>query len=169
MEVVLCETRKCQSKKKIKYQWKHLTEQIVQVIINYNVMGDVLLLGSYPNIIVSGDTPSCPKSSKKKVPKKMSSQQKPITNEEKLIIINSYEEGIPPSLISKQIGKTVGSITKFYSRWKLDKDLPPKVKKNRSLIDGRMGMLIKNQVSETPKLGLKKLAAKIKEKVTEET
>lgn len=97
----------------------------------------------------------------------MSSQQKPINNDEKLIIIKSYEEGIPPSLLSKLIGKTVGSIKKFYSRWKLDKDLPPKVRQNRCLVDGRMGMLIKNQVSETPKLGLKKLAAKIKEKVTE--
>jgi hypothetical protein len=32
-----------------------------------------------------------------------------------------------------------------------------------------MGLLIKNQLRETPKLGLKKLAAKIKEKVTEGT
>jgi transposase len=104
---------------------------------------------------------------KKKLLEKMSPQQKPISNDEKLIIIKSYAEGIPPSVISKQIGKTVGSITKFYSRWKLDKNLPPKEKQNRSLIDGRMGMMIKNQVSETPKLSLKKLAAKIKERVSE--
>ena len=94
----------------------------------------------------------------------MFSQQKPINNDEKLIIIKSYEEGIPPSVISKQIGKTVGSIKNFYSRWKLNKDLPPKVKKNRSLIDGRTEMLIKKQVSETPKLSLKKLESKIKKK-----
>ena len=99
----------------------------------------------------------------------MSSQQKPINNDEKLIILKSYEEGIPPSIISKQIGKTVGSITTFYYRWKLSKDLPPKVKKNRSLIYGRMAILIKKQVLETPKMSLKKLAAKIKEKVCEGT
>ena len=99
----------------------------------------------------------------------MSSQQKPINNDEKLIIVKSYEEGIPPSIISKQIGKTVGSITTFYYRWKLNKDLPPKVKKNRSLIGGRMAILIKKQVLETPKMSLKKLAAKIKEKVCEGT
>ena len=109
-------------------------------------------------------TLNSPESWEKKV---MSSQQKPITNDEKLIIIKSYEEGIPPRIISKQIGKTVGSIKKFYSRWKLDKDLPPKDKKNRSKIDGRMGLMIKNQVLETPKLALKKLAAKIKEKLPE--
>ena len=96
----------------------------------------------------------------------MSSQQKPINNDEKLIIIKSYAEGIPPSVISKQIGKTIGSIKMFYSRWKLNKDLPPKEKQNTSKIDGRMGLLIKNQVLETPKLSLKKLAAKIKEKVS---
>jgi hypothetical protein len=38
----------------------------------------------------------------------MSPQQKPINNDQKLIIIKSYDEGIPPSVISKQIGKTVG-------------------------------------------------------------
>ena len=69
----------------------------------------------------------------------MSAQQKPITNEENLIIIKSYAEGIRPSVISKQIGKTVNSIKKFYSRWKLDKDLPPKEKKNRSKIVEKMG------------------------------
>lgn len=96
----------------------------------------------------------------------MSTQQKPLNNDEKHIIIKSYEEGILPSVISRQIGKSVGSIKTFYCRWKLNRDLPPKEKHNRSKIDGRMGMLIKNQVLETPKLSLKKLASKIKEKVT---
>ena len=99
----------------------------------------------------------------------MSSQQKPLNDDEKLIIIKSYDQGIPPSVISKQIGKSIGSIKMFYSRWKLNKDLPPKEKQNRSKIDGRMGLLIKNQVLETPKLGLKKLASKIKEKIPEGT
>lgn len=72
-------------------------------------------------------------------------------------------------MISRQIGKTAGSISKFYSRWKLNKDLTPKVKKNRSLIDGRMGLIIKNQMLETPTLSLKKLTAKIREKVSEGT
>ena len=99
----------------------------------------------------------------------MTTQQRPINNDEKVIIINSYAAGIPPRVIFKQIGKTVASIKMFYSRWKLNKDLPPKEKQNRSLIDGRMGMMIKNQVSETPILGLKKLGAKIKEKVSEGT
>ena len=71
--------------------------------------------------------------------------------------------------VSKQIRKTVDSIKKFYSRWNFNKDLPPREKTSRSFINGRMGMLIKNQVSETPKLRLKKLAAKIKEKVPEGT
>lgn len=97
----------------------------------------------------------------------MTTQQKPISNDQKVIIINSYAAGIPPRVISRQIGKTVASIKMFYSRWKLNKDLPPREKQNRLLIDGRMGMMIKNQVSETPTLGLKKLAAKIKERVSE--
>ncbi len=97
----------------------------------------------------------------------MSRQQSPITIEEKAIIVKSYADGISPSVISNIIGKSVTSITTFYSRWKLNLGLPPKVRTNRSKIDGRMGLLIKNQLTETPKLGLKKLAAKIKEKVSE--
>ena len=98
----------------------------------------------------------------------MSTQQKSITNEENLLIIKSYDEGIRPRVISKQIGKTFNSIKKFYSRGKLNKDLPPKEKKNRSKIVEIMGILIKKkQVLETPKLSLKKLASKIKEKVTD--
>ena len=98
----------------------------------------------------------------------MTRQQSPITIEEKAIIVKSYAEGVTPSVISNQIGKSVTSITTFYSRWKLNSTLPPKMITNRSKIDGRMGLLIKNQVAETPKLGLKKLAAKIKEKVSED-
>ena len=98
----------------------------------------------------------------------MSSQQKPITNDEKLMIIKSYAEGIPPSTISKQIGKTAGSIKTFYSRWKLNSTLPPKVIANRSKIEGRMCGLIKDQLSETPKYGLKKIRAAVKEKVSED-
>jgi hypothetical protein len=48
----------------------------------------------------------------------------------------------------------------------LNKDLRPKNKQNRSKINRRMGLLIKNQVLETPKRGLKKLAANIKENVS---
>ena len=99
----------------------------------------------------------------------MSSQQKPITNDQKQLIMQSYADGIAPSIISKVIGKSVASIKMFYSRWKLNSTLPPKEVTNKSKINGRMGLLTKKQVSETPKLGLKKLAAKIKRKVSQGT
>jgi hypothetical protein len=97
----------------------------------------------------------------------MSSQQKPLTNDEKLMIINSYAAGIGPSIISQQIGKSAGSIRTFYCRWKLNSSLPPKLRRSRSKIDGRMGLLIKTQLLETPRYGLKKIRAGIKEKVSE--
>jgi hypothetical protein len=98
----------------------------------------------------------------------MSSQQKPITNDEKKMIIKSYADGIAPGTIATVIGKSVASIKMFYPQWKLNSTLPPKLINNRTKIDGRMGLLIKKQVSETPKLGLKKLAAIIKGKVSED-
>jgi transposase len=60
----------------------------------------------------------------------MSSQQKPITNDEKLMIIKSYADGIPPRTVATVIGKSVASIKMFYSRWKLNSTLPPKLINN---------------------------------------
>jgi hypothetical protein len=93
-------------------------------------MSVLVQFGSYPNVIFPYGNPNRPKSVEKSCFKNMTSQQKPINNDEKLIIIKSYDEGIPPRIISKQIGKTVDK--KFYSRWKFNKDLPPKEKQNRS-------------------------------------
>ena len=76
----------------------------------------------------------------------MSSQQSPITNDEKLRIIESYANGTPPRVIAAVLGKTVGSIKTFYCRWKLNSALPPKLVPNRTKINGRMGLLIKKQV-----------------------
>ena len=98
----------------------------------------------------------------------MSSQQKPISNEEKLRIIESYANGIPPRTIAAVLGKSVASIKMFYSRWKLNSTLPNRVINNRTKIDGRMSLLIKRQALETPKLGLKKLTAKVKESVSDD-
>jgi transposase len=92
----------------------------------------------------------------------MSSQRKPITNDEKLMIIKSYADGIPPRTVATVIGKSVASIKMLYSRWKLNSTLPPKLINNRSKIDGQMSLLIKKQALESPKLGLKKLTAKTK-------
>ena len=98
----------------------------------------------------------------------MSTQQKPISNDEKQMIIKSYANGMAPRTIAAVIGKSVGSIRTFYYRWKMNSTLPPRVINNRTKIDGRMGLLIKKQVLDTPKLGLKKLTAKIKENVSDE-
>ena len=98
----------------------------------------------------------------------MGSQQSPITNDDKLKIIESDANGITPRTIAAVIGKSVGSIKTFYCRWKLKSTLPPRVVKNRTKIDGRIGLLIKKQVLDTPKLGLKKLTAKVKESVSDD-
>ncbi len=86
----------------------------------------------------------------------MSRQQKPIKIEEKEIINKAYADGVSPTTISNLIGKSVASIKTFYCRWMLlNSTLPPKISTNRSKISDRMGLLIKKQIAETPKLGLK--------------
>jgi transposase len=95
--------------------------------------------------------------------KQAQKRQKNFTEEEKQLIIQSYEVGVKATALSKQMNKSVSSISTFISRWKLNSALPPKEKKCRSKISGRMGTVVKKIVTDNPKLGLKKLCAKIKE------
>lgn len=83
-------------------------------------------------------------------------EQKRLTEDQKLVIIESYAMGVTPSVIGQQIGKTSTSISTFYSRWKRDVVLPPKEKTSRAWIKGRLVKTIRDIVSETPKLGLRK-------------
>jgi transposase len=85
-----------------------------------------------------------------------------LTEAEKVIIINSYAAGIKPSTIALQLKKSSNAVSTFYSRYKFIKDLPPKEKKSRTKISGRLGQQIKKMVVENPKLGLRKLATKLR-------
>jgi transposase len=104
-------------------------------------------------------TPNFYKDIKKKRP------QERLTEVEKALIIKSYDMGVSVTTIAGQIGKSTNSIYTFYSRWKLNCTLPLKEKKSRCWIDGRMGLAIKKQIEETPKLGLRKLPKKLKERL----
>jgi transposase len=88
-----------------------------------------------------------------------------LTEAEKAMIIESYALGVSPSLIARQIKKPATQITTFHSRWKFLSTLPPKEKKSRTKIDGRFGLKIKKITLENPKMGLSKLAQKIKSDV----
>ena len=89
-------------------------------------------------------------------------KQERLTEPEKQLIIKSYAMEVPLSTLSRQIGKSRNAISTFYCRWKLDSTLPP-----RSLIkiQGSMGLAIKKQVLDTPKLGIRKLTQKLKERL----
>jgi transposase len=88
---------------------------------------------------------------------------KKLTEEEKTIIVNSYDKGVTPSAISRVIGKTTSAIKSFFSRFKLNRNLPPKVKLNKGKIQGRMALALKKVVQDNPKLGIRKFTQKLKE------
>ena len=67
---LLCGTRKCQSKKSVKNQWKHLTEEIDVIIINSNIIIELVQFGSYPKGVISYSNPNLPKFGEKKDCKK---------------------------------------------------------------------------------------------------
>jgi hypothetical protein len=78
--------------------------------------------------------------------------------DEKRNIIKSYEMGIKPAVIAAQFGRTVSCIKTFYCRRSFIHTLPPKTKKNRGKIQGRMYLVIKVAAQEFPKLSLSKLS-----------
>lgn len=80
------------------------------------------------------------------------------------MIIRSYDLGYKPSVVALQIQKSANSISTFYSRYVKSQFLPPKESISKGKINGRLGVLIKKQVLETPKLGLRKFAYILREK-----
>jgi hypothetical protein len=94
--------------------------------------------------------------------KKKAERASHLTELDKALIINSYKEGIGVKTIAKQIQKSSNSIKQFYYRFNRDKDLPPKLVKSRTKITGRLPSIIKNMVLDNPKLGVRKLATKIR-------
>jgi transposase len=91
-----------------------------------------------------------------------------MTNEEKLIVINSYAAGVSPSVISKQIKKSANAISTFYSRWQLNKDLPPREKKSRSKISGSLGLAIKNLTNSDSRISTRKIASTLRNNAGED-
>ena len=81
------------------------------------------------------------------------------------MIIRSYDARIPPRIIAQQIHKTAASISTFYSRFIKSQFLPPREITPRTKVDGRLGLMIKKVVLETPKLGLRKFEFILREKL----
>ena len=90
-----------------------------------------------------------------------------LNDTERALILKGYDDGTPLNVISPLIGKPIGTIKSFYSRWKTVKGLPPGEKKSRSRIKGRLGLAIKNIASENLKLSSKKIARKLADNARE--
>jgi transposase len=88
---------------------------------------------------------------------------KKLTEAEKQNIIEAYDNGISPSVTSGIIGKSTSAIKSFFSRFKLNRSLPPKDNLPKGIIQGRMALQLKKIVKEHPKLGIRKLTQKLRE------
>lgn len=94
--------------------------------------------------------------------KKKGERASHLTEHDKALIINSYNEGIRVRTIARQIQKSANSIKQFYYRFNRDKHLPAKLVKSRTKITGRLPSIVKNMALDNPRLGLRKLATKIR-------
>ena len=88
---------------------------------------------------------------------------KKLKEDDKKMIIKSYEMGIKPAVIAAQLDRTSSCIKTFHSRHSFNHILPPKEKKSKGKIQGRMCLVIKVAAQEFCKLSLNKLAQKVKE------
>ncbi len=76
-------------------------------------------------------------------------RSKNVSEDEKALLIEFYNLGHSPSIIAGILKKSTSQITTFYSRWKLNATLPPKVVIKKNIISGRLGLKLKNLV-ESP-------------------
>lgn len=92
-----------------------------------------------------------------------------ISEKEKEIIIKGYESGMKPKDLASLLGRSRKTISSFYSKWKLNGMLPPKVKIRITMITSRMGLWIKDIVKAKPHLGIAKYLGYLKEKEPNES
>jgi hypothetical protein len=64
-------------------------------------------------------------------------RSKKLTEDKKDIIIESYRRGIKPQVVAAILKKSPRQVHNFYSRWKLDCDLPPKDINKSTILNGR--------------------------------
>lgn len=85
-----------------------------------------------------------------------------LTEADQIRIIACYEKGIGPRAIGEVLGRNERTISSFYSKFKLNFNLPSKtIVKNRKT-DGRVGLAIKKMVLEHPRFGVRRFAQMLK-------
>jgi transposase len=91
----------------------------------------------------------------------MGKKANPLTEFEKVRIIGCYEKGISPTVVAEVLGRPLGTVTGFYAKFLYNFSLPPKVKTNRSIVRGRMGLKIKQIINEQPTIGLRGIVLRL--------
>ncbi len=72
----------------------------------------------------------------------------PLTEFEKIRIVNCYDQEKEPSLIAEVLGRPLSTITAFYSKYVFNSTLPAKKKIYKSQITNIMGRNINRIVEE---------------------
>jgi transposase len=79
----------------------------------------------------------------------------PLTEFEKIRIVDCYDKEYAPSLIAEVLGRPLSTITAFYSKYVFNSTLPAKEKVYKGQITNIMGRSIKRIVEEHPKISLR--------------
>ena len=91
------------------------------------------------------------------------------TQEEKVKVYEMKDAGATWKLIGLALNKNPVTVRSWYQRNKINRQLPPKVKVSKKKTDGRVGLLIKKIVIETPKLPLRDYPAALSSQLNDQT
>ena len=87
---------------------------------------------------------------------------------EKRSIVKFREKGLTYSAIADLLDRSEGTVSSYYARQMAVVDLPEQLVTKKTKITAAMGVAIKRVVADNPKLGLKGMAAKLKEIIPNE-
>lgn len=79
------------------------------------------------------------------------------SDDEKQTVMLLRDKGVSWKSISTAVGRPVGALRTWFYRNRVNFGLPRKVKAMKKLTDGRVGLLIKRLVDETPKIPIREL------------
>lgn len=88
---------------------------------------------------------------------------------EKARIVACYEKNVPAKFIAEVLGRPQTTISAFYSNFKINFDLPPKTKVSKGQISGAMGLAIKKLAGEANSMGIRAIAAQLKNELPNES
>ena len=92
-----------------------------------------------------------------------------LTDDQKSTIIRLKGLNWTWKRIATSIDSKYATVRKFYQRYMLNKDLPPKIRSSKSTVSGRLAQKVKNIVQDKPQIPYRDIPGEIRNELGEQT